>query len=181
MNTRNATLAWPRRRSTKLSRFQECPSPARIHRQGCSLCLGSMLHIRTLVSSEADAMMEESIGEVAKSLTSLKGFSSAPSTWKERGLVTYATVPNKTLPRRDQHLDSIVAKPTDILTSARLPSVASYILTFASPPPTQIYGTPVMGFLVQVQQQPDASPWTVTRRVRQAQTWVIADLHRRLG
>lgn len=56
-----------------LRRFHEWPSPARMHRQGWLLCFASRLHIRILVSSEAEAMICGLTGDVTKSLTSFAG------------------------------------------------------------------------------------------------------------
>lgn len=73
-------------RHTSVKRFQECPSPAKIQRQGWCLCTGSMLHIRTLVSSEAEAMTDESTGQVAKSLTSWSSLSCSQGVEEERDI-----------------------------------------------------------------------------------------------
>lgn len=53
---------------TALSISAMWPSPARMQRQGCSSCAGSRLQMRTVVSSEDDAMIEGSEGQVVRSL-----------------------------------------------------------------------------------------------------------------
>lgn len=55
---------------TVVRRLQECPSPPRRQTHGCFLCTGSRLHILTVVSSDADAMIRGLMGEVARSLIS---------------------------------------------------------------------------------------------------------------
>lgn len=114
------------------------------------------------MSSEAEMMMDELTGDVARSLTALKTMSPCdgkPSyqggrltpPWPVKFLITSSQSKNKSERSR--------IAPT----LKSLPFTTSYILTIASAPPMQIKGLPVMGSFAHVQQQAEASGYMEVR------------------
>lgn len=140
---------------TTLSNEAQWPSPPNKYRHGCRECMASRHHILTVVSSDAEAITEGLLGEVARSLISCVIVRIAINILCKAS----RNVPRHALPGTVHQVLSARRQmkgkvERTLLTS---PLVRSYILILQSLPATHRIGLPLCLSLDHVQQQFKAS------------------------
>ncbi len=176
------------RAHTTLSRFQEWPSPPRRHTHGCRLWTGSRLQIRTVVSSDAEAMRWGLAGDVARSLISYVVSravckSGPPSPCTSSNLHHRAQRMSINKPRQEvsQCLSVSIIRNHIEPTITALPSFMLYTLILASRPATQSSACFVFGDRVHVHEQFSAPSWPRLAQVVLVRHAPSFHIHRHLG